>query len=181
MGTYMFSTAEPGNIIAMLTNIAVFELSPPETQYSVLFSAMESSLPTAKNGKLLEHFSTSISSEAKVRVLDTFKMYISKLISMIPSDRSTVDLQKLFLMLTLDTATEFPSGTAPIHLIQVAKRVSCSLKPLPTPRQRQNCNAESAALQLYLLTRNNESSTFIYKFFGYVQRAVEPHKPASKD
>jgi hypothetical protein len=61
MGQYMLSTAEPDNIKAMLTNIAVFELSPRQNAASGLFSVMESSLSTAKNGKLLGHFSVLIS------------------------------------------------------------------------------------------------------------------------
>ena len=42
--------------------------------------------------------------------LDTFESHIQKLIAKIPRDGSTVDLQKLFFQLTLDSATEFLFG-----------------------------------------------------------------------
>jgi hypothetical protein len=72
---------ESDNIKAVLTNIAVFELSPRRSAAlgTVFGHAIFTTM--AKNGQLLEHFSASISSK--------------------------VGLQKLFFMLTLDTATEF--------------------------------------------------------------------------
>jgi cytochrome P450 len=42
--------------------------------------------------------------------LDTFETHVSHLISKIPRDRSTVNLQTLFFQLTLDSATEFLFG-----------------------------------------------------------------------
>lgn len=42
--------------------------------------------------------------------LDTFEAHVSHLISVIPKDGSTVDLQALFFRLTLDSATEFLFG-----------------------------------------------------------------------
>ena len=42
--------------------------------------------------------------------LDTFEAHVNHLISKIPKDRSTVDLQTLFFQLTLDSATEFLFG-----------------------------------------------------------------------
>jgi len=42
--------------------------------------------------------------------LDTFETHIQQLISKIPRDGSTVDLQTLFFRLTLDSATEFLFG-----------------------------------------------------------------------
>jgi hypothetical protein len=47
------------------------------------------------------------SSEVKLEIWIQFEIHISKLISKIPGDGSTVDLQKLFFMLTLDTVTKF--------------------------------------------------------------------------
>ena len=46
----------------------------------------------------------------QVADLDTFENHISHLISIIPKDGSTVDLQTLFFRLTLDSATEFLFG-----------------------------------------------------------------------
>lgn len=42
--------------------------------------------------------------------LDTFETHIQKLITKIPTDGSTVDLQTLFFQLTLDSATQFLFG-----------------------------------------------------------------------
>ncbi len=42
--------------------------------------------------------------------LDTFESHITKLIAKIPLDGSTVDLQALFFMLTIDSSTEFLFG-----------------------------------------------------------------------
>jgi cytochrome P450 len=47
---------------------------------------------------------------AQVADLDTFESHIQQLISKIPRDGSTVDLQTLFFQLTLDSATEFLFG-----------------------------------------------------------------------
>ena len=49
-------------------------------------------------------------SRAQVADLDTFESHIQQLISKIPRDGSTVDLQTLFFQLTLDSATEFLFG-----------------------------------------------------------------------
>jgi cytochrome P450 len=42
--------------------------------------------------------------------IETFEHHVSAMISWIPKDGSTVDLQELFFMLTLDSATEFLFG-----------------------------------------------------------------------
>jgi cytochrome P450 len=46
----------------------------------------------------------------QVADLDTFEYHVNHLISKIPKDGSTVDLQNLFFRLTLDSATEFLFG-----------------------------------------------------------------------
>jgi hypothetical protein len=47
---------------------------------------------------------------AQVADLNTFETHIKHLIAKIPRDGSTVDLQRLFFQLTLDSATEFLFG-----------------------------------------------------------------------
>ncbi|TVY34862.1 Cytochrome P450 monooxygenase [Lachnellula occidentalis] len=47
---------------------------------------------------------------SQVADLDTFETHIQKLIAKVPTDGSTVDLQKLFFQLTLDSATQFLFG-----------------------------------------------------------------------
>lgn len=48
--------------------------------------------------------------------LDQFEEHINNLISAIPADGSTVDLQNLFHRLTMDTSTEFLTGTSTYSL-----------------------------------------------------------------
>jgi cytochrome P450 len=55
--------------------------------------------------------------------LETFETHIRKLITKIPRDGSTVDLQKLFFRLTLDSATEFLFGESVNSLSSTAGSV----------------------------------------------------------
>lgn len=49
--------------------------------------------------------------KSQVAAIDQFEPYVQKLISQIPNDGSTVDLQELFHKLTMDTSTEFLLAT----------------------------------------------------------------------
>jgi cytochrome P450 len=111
MGKRVINTSEPENIKALLA-----------TQFK------DFGMPTMRNNALAPVFGHGIfttdgkeweTSRALLRPnftrsqvgdLDTFELHISKLISKIPRDQRTVDLQELFFMLTLDSATEFLFG-----------------------------------------------------------------------
>lgn len=49
--------------------------------------------------------------KSQVSAIDQFEPYVQKLLSCIPSDGSTVDLQELFHKLTMDTSTDFLTGS----------------------------------------------------------------------
>jgi cytochrome P450 len=49
--------------------------------------------------------------KSQVSVIEQFEPYVQKLMSCIPTDGSTVDLQELFHKLTMDTSTDFLTGT----------------------------------------------------------------------
>ena len=86
--------------------------------------------------------------------LDTFEIHISKLISKIPRDGSTIDVFKLLLMLIFDTTTEFLFGHSNDTLGTGSEKGVRFAEALPTPRQRWVCKVELASLHLYSRTRN---------------------------
>jgi cytochrome P450 len=49
--------------------------------------------------------------KSQVSAIDQFEPYVQKLISCIPDDGSTVDLQELFHKFTMDTSTDFLTGS----------------------------------------------------------------------
>jgi cytochrome P450 len=49
--------------------------------------------------------------KSQVSAIEQFEPYVQKLLSCIPSDGTTVDLQDLFHKLTMDTSTDFLTGT----------------------------------------------------------------------
>jgi cytochrome P450 len=178
----MPSTAEPDNIKAMLTNIAVFELSPrAEMQPSGPFSVTESSPPMAKNGKLS---STSPPQFIRSQVLDldTLETHISKLILENPRDRSTVDLQKLFFMLTFDTATEFLFWHSTDTLGIGSEKGVMFAEAFTYATTKAGLQARIGKLVNIFRDKDyTDAITFINEYFSsYVQKAVELYKTALK-
>lgn len=49
--------------------------------------------------------------KSQISAIDQFEPYVQKLLPLIPSDGSTVDLQELFHKLTMDTSTDFLVGS----------------------------------------------------------------------
>ena len=111
LGERMILTAEPENIKAILaTQFKDFEL-PPRRKVAFqpvfghgIFSTDGGEWETSR-ALLRPNFSRS-----QVGDLDTFEVHISNMISKIPRDGSTVDLQALFFQLTMDSATDFLFG-----------------------------------------------------------------------
>ncbi|KAE8131080.1 cytochrome P450 [Aspergillus pseudotamarii] len=67
----------------------------------------------ASDGRQWEHSRTLLRpsfTRTQIAATDLYERHIQRLISQIPRDGSTVDLQELFFSLTLDTATEFLFG-----------------------------------------------------------------------
>ncbi|KAH8594025.1 putative cytochrome P450 [Bisporella sp. PMI_857] len=113
LGKRIISTAEPENIKAILaTKFKDFQL--PDSRKDALSPIYGHGIFTtdskeweASRALLRPNFTRS-----HVGDLDVFEGHISKMISKIPQDGSTVDLQELFFMLTLDSATDFLFGSS---------------------------------------------------------------------
>jgi len=111
LGDPIIMTAEPENIKTILaTQFKDFELAPRRKMaFQPVFGH---GIFTTDGGEwetsralLRPSFTRS-----QVGDLDTYEVHISNLIKRIPKDGSTVDLQPLFFMLTMDSATDFLFG-----------------------------------------------------------------------
>lgn len=110
-GQVFLQTIEPENVKAMLaTQFKDFEL--PRIRKNAFAPIFGHGIFTTDGTE----WETSRSllrpnfNRAQVADLDLFEKHVSKVIARIPKDGSTVDLQTLFFMLTLDSATEFLFG-----------------------------------------------------------------------
>lgn len=111
LGQRMILTAEPENIKAILaTQFKDFQLPP---RRKVAFQPVFGHGIFTTDGKEWETSRALLRpnfSRSQVGDLDTFEVHISNMISQIPRDGSTVDLQALFFKLTMDSATDFLFG-----------------------------------------------------------------------
>jgi cytochrome P450 len=110
MGESFFNTIDPENVKALLaTNFKDFGLGQRLDAFGPLLG--EGIFTT--DGAQWEHSRALVRpnfTRAQVADLNTFETHIKHLIAKIPRDGSTVDLQRLFFQLTLDSATEFLFG-----------------------------------------------------------------------
>jgi cytochrome P450 len=111
LGDSMVMTAEPENVKAILaTQFKDFELPP--RRKAAFHPIFGHGIFTTDGGE----WETSRSllrpsfTRSQVGDLETYEIHISNLIAKIPKDGSTVDLQTLFFMLTMDSATDFLFG-----------------------------------------------------------------------
>ncbi|KAE8331069.1 cytochrome P450 [Aspergillus sergii] len=104
-------TAEPENIKTILAvKFKQFELG--ETRRRTFHPLLGDGI-FAADGPQWEHSRTLLRpsfTRTQIAATDLHERHIQRLISRIPRDGSTVDLQELFFNLTLDTATEFLFG-----------------------------------------------------------------------
>jgi hypothetical protein len=111
LGDRNIMTCEPENIKAVLaTQFKDFDLPPRRKDaFAPIFGrgifTTDGHEWEASRALLRPSFIRS-----QVGDIETFEHHISKLIARIPRDGSTVDLQKLFFMLTLDSVTDFLFG-----------------------------------------------------------------------
>ena len=104
LGEEVINTAEPENIKAMLaTQFKDFELTPRRKEsFQPVFGhgifTTDGAEWEASRALLRPNFARS-----QIADLRIFEDHVSKMISKIPQDGSTVDLQKLFFMLTIDS------------------------------------------------------------------------------
>lgn len=110
MGQKFFNTIEPENVKALLaTNFKDFGLGRRQEAFGPLLG--QGIFTT--DGAQWEHSRALVRpnfTKAQVADLDTFETHIQRLITKIPRDGSTIDMQTLFFQLTLDSATEFLFG-----------------------------------------------------------------------
>ncbi|CZR51989.1 probable cytochrome P450 52A12 [Phialocephala subalpina] len=110
MGRKFINTIDPENVKTILaTNFKDFGLGQRQESFGPLLG--QGIFTT--DGAQWEHSRALVRpnfTKAQVADLDTFESHIQRLISKLPRDGSTVDLQPLFFQLTLDSATEFLFG-----------------------------------------------------------------------
>lgn len=112
-GRYRLSTVEPENLKAMLsTKFTSFMLPPRRSQ--VLKQFIGESI-FASNGPQWQHSRAIIRPHlTKDSFIDSemsrFEKHFGRLLTRIPKDRSTIDLQPLFFSFTMDAAIEMLTG-----------------------------------------------------------------------
>ncbi|KAI9047002.1 hypothetical protein LZ554_009076 [Drepanopeziza brunnea f. sp. 'monogermtubi'] len=191
MGTYTFrllllgdpviNTVEPENLKAMLaTQFKDFAI--PSRRKEALGPTFGHGIFTT-DGKAWETSRALLRpnfTRSQVGDLDTFEAHIRKLIARIPTDGETVDLQELFFMLTMDSATEFLFGTSSDVLGTDASRER-GVKfqdAFNYVTERSGVEARGGKFAVLLPDKKfREANAFVHSYIGdYVRRAVELRK-----
>lgn len=119
---------------------------------------------------------------SQVGDLDTFDHHISAMISRIPKDGSTVDMQALFFMLTIDSVTEFLFGTSTAILEGgvANERGNKFSEAFTYATEKIGFKGRVGKLADFIPDKKFEDSTaYIHEYVhGYVRKAVELHKNA---
>lgn len=114
--------------------------------------------------------------------LNTLNHHISALISHIPKDGSTFDLQTLFFMLTIDNATEFLFGTSSGVLEGGinSERGNKFADTFTYATERIGAYSRLGKLaSIFPDRRFKDSVSYVHEYVhGYVQKAVDLHKKA---
>ncbi|KAF8862692.1 putative cytochrome P450 [Acephala macrosclerotiorum] len=178
LGERVINTAEPENIKAILaTQFKDFEL-PPRRKAAFqptfghgIFTTDGVEWETSRS-LLRPNFVRS-----QIGDLDTFEKHISNLIARIPRDGSLVDLQPLFFMLTMDSATEFLFGTSTDVLLndEASARGERFSDAFSYTTERIGLEARVGKLAVMLPNkRYDDSIKFVHEYVGnYVQKAVD--------
>ena len=181
-GQQFIQTAEPENIKAMLaTQFKDFEL--PAIRKGAFAPIFGHGIFTTDG---LE-WETSRSllrpnfNRAQVADLDMLENHVSKVIARIPRDGSTVDLQTLFFMLTLDSATEFLFGHSAGsldfgHSHERGMKFAQAFTDSTT--QSGNIVRVPAAFSFLLKTKKFKADVkYVHEYVSaYVQKAVDLHE-----
>lgn len=188
LGDPVILTCEPENVKAVLaTKFKDFDLPP--RRKNALGPIFGHGIFTTDGGEweasralLRPNFTRS-----QVGDIDIFEAHISKLIERIPKDGKTVDLQPLFFLLTLDSATEFLFG-------QSTNTLSEKEDDMSTPGVRFSDAFSYATFKGGLEARvgklavlmpdkkYDEDVKFVHEYVGgYVNRALNLHKESLKN
>lgn len=191
LNTYTFSqlllrrevinTSEPENVKAILaTQFKDFSLPPTRKAASTvllghgIFNSDGADWETSRS-LLRPNFVRS-----QIGDLDTFEKHITHLIARIPRDGSTVDLQPLFFMLTMDSATEFLFGESTGVLLGGDASVKGEMFSDAFTYAQERIGLEGRVgkvVNLFPNKRYKDSIKFIHEYVGnYVQKAVELRK-----
>ncbi|KAJ5034973.1 uncharacterized protein L3040_008240 [Drepanopeziza brunnea f. sp. 'multigermtubi'] len=181
LGDPVISTAEPENVKALLaTQFKDFAL--PSRRKNALRPTFGHGIFTT-DGKEWETSRALLRpnfTRSQVGDLDIFESHIGKLIARIPTDGETVDLQELFFMLTMDSATEFLFGTSSDVLGTDASREG-GVKFQDAFNYVTECaGLETRVGKLAVLLPNKkfrEAKAFVHSYIGdYIQRTIELRK-----
>lgn len=179
MGSRIINTTEPENIKALLAT-QFKDFSMPAIRKNALQPVFGHGIFTT-DGKEWETSRALLRpnfTRSQVGDLDTFETHISKLISKIPTDRSTVDLQQLFFMLTLDSATEFLFGQSTDVLGDFPERGAKFADAFTYVTERMGLESRVGPLANIMPNkRYKDGVKTIHEYIsGYVQDAVASYK-----
>jgi len=183
LGDRVINTAEPENIKAVLaTQFKEFEL-PPRRKNAFRPTFGHGIFTTdgkeweASRALLRPNFTRS-----QVGDLETFEGHIGKLIERIPKGGETVDLQQLFFMLTMDSATEFLFGTSSdvlgLGMSGERERGVRFQDAFTYVTERMGLESRVGRLATLMPNRRMEESiSFVHEYIGaYIHKAVEMRK-----
>jgi cytochrome P450 len=117
---------------------------------------------------------------SQVADLDTFETHIQHLISKIPQDGSTVDLQTLFFQLTLDSATEFLFGESVSSLTSSEGSTQQQFgKMFDLAQNRLSARARLGKLVMFYRDPEfDRACKIVHEFVdGIIERALEKVEP----
>jgi cytochrome P450 len=177
----VINTVEPENVKAILaTQFKDFSLPPTRKAASTvllghgIFNSDGAAWETSRS-LLRPNFVRS-----QVGDLDTFEKHITHLIARIPRDGSTVDLQPLFFMLTMDSATEFLFGESTGVLLGGDASVKGEMFSDAFTYAQERIGLEGRVgkvVNLFPNKRYKNSLNYVHEYVGnYVEKAVELRK-----
>lgn len=180
MGDTIINTMEPENIKAILaTKFKHFEL--PQRRKDAFHPIFGHGIFTT-DGKEWEDSRALLRPSfvrSQVGDLATFEEHISKLIAKIPKDGTSVDLQHLFFMLTMDSATDFLLGESTDILSDGDNARSERFAQAFTYVQ-EKAGLQSRVGKLATLFRDKryeDDIKFVHEYIGvYVRTAIEKGK-----
>ncbi|KAF4632102.1 hypothetical protein G7Y89_g6032 [Cudoniella acicularis] len=182
LGERNILTCEPENIKTVLaTKFKDFEIPPRRS--NALAPTFGHGIFTT-NGEEWEASRSLLRpnfTRSQVGNIEIFEAHISKLIERIPKDGSTVDLQPLFFMLTIDSATHFLFGQSTNTLDEVEGASSPGMRfsdAFAYATYKGALEARVGKLATMLPDKKyHEDVAFVHKYIqGYVQKALDLHK-----
>lgn len=181
LGDPIIQTAEPENIKAILaTQFKDFPL--PSRRKAALGPVFGHGIFTTdgKEWEISRALLRPNFTRSQVGDINTFEKHILKLLSKIPTDGSTVDLQALFFSLTMDSATEFLFGhsTNVLDPGLTSERGKKFEEHFTYVTEKIGLESRVGKLaKLFLPKKFEQSKAYVHEYVReYVHKAVELHK-----